>query len=221
MTPPHSSQTQSKRMKIRVSIVEDDRGVRETLEALIHGSEGLQCVSVHATGEEALARVLSANPDVLLMDIHLPGMSGIECARKLKAAQPRLQILMLTMYEDGDQIFKSLTAGASGYLLKRSSPEELVRAIQEVHAGGAPMSRQIARKVINHFHQTHSAAPEMEKLTAREQEILSHLAKGSLYKEIAAELGISTETVRGHLHSIYHKLHVQSRTEAVLKYLGR
>jgi DNA-binding NarL/FixJ family response regulator len=155
------------------------------------------------------------------MDINLPRMNGIECVAKLKERLPKIQVLMLTTYDESDLIFDSLRRGASGYLLKNMSTAELVQAIEQVHAGGAPMSMQIARKVVSHFQQIKVPRTEMEKLTKREHEILAALAKGFLYKEIADQLGISLSTVRAHLHTVYEKLHVQSRTEAVVKFLGR
>jgi DNA-binding NarL/FixJ family response regulator len=148
-------------------------------------------------------------------------MNGIECVSRLKQSLPKTHVLMLTTYEESDLIFDSLRKGASGYLLKNTTPHELIQAIEQVHGGGAPMSMQIARKVVNHFQQIKKPQSEMEQLTKREQEILALLAKGFLYKEIADQLGITLSTVRAHLHTVYEKLHVQSRTEAVVKYLGR
>jgi DNA-binding NarL/FixJ family response regulator len=208
-------------MHIRVSIVEDNRGTRESLKELFGRAPQLRCVGVHATGEEALRKIPEENPDVVLMDINLPGMSGIECVTRLKSKLPRTQVLMLTTYEESDLIFDSLRGGASGYLLKNMPPAELVQAVEQVHAGGAPMSMQIARKVVAHFQRIKEPSSEMETLTRREHEILGLLAKGYLYKEIADQLGISLSTVRAHLHTVYEKLHVQSRTEAVVKFLGR
>jgi DNA-binding NarL/FixJ family response regulator len=206
---------------ITVSIVEDDRRVRESLCVLINGAENIRCISTHATGEEALAAVPDKQPDVVLMDINLPAMSGIECVRKLKTQIPKLQILMLTMYEDDENVFQSLVAGASGYLVKRTSPAELLKAIEEVHRGASPMSGKIARTVVQYFQKLQGAAPEKEYLSKREEEILNLLAKGYRYKEIADALSISFETVRSHLKNIYDKLHVHSRTEAVVKYLRK
>jgi DNA-binding NarL/FixJ family response regulator len=206
---------------IKVSLIEDDEGLRESLSTLINRAPGLRCAYAYATAEEALKRVPLEKPDVLLVDINLPGMNGIECVRALKGTCSEVQMLMLTMYEDGDQVFQSLTAGASGYVLKRTAPEEILRAIQEVHAGGSPMSRQIARKVVNYFQSRGRVESELEMLTKREQEILAHLAKGFLYKEIADALGISIETVRDHIRNVYQKLHVHSRSEAIVKFLKR
>lgn len=208
-------------MRIKVSIVEDNRGTRESLTELLGRASVLRCVGAHPSGEEALDRIPGEAPDVVLMDINLPQMNGIECVAKLKERLPKTQVLMLTTYEESDLIFDSLRKGASGYLLKNMPPTELIQAIEQVHAGGAPMSMQIARKVVNHFQQIKKPQSDMEKLTKREQEILALLAQGYLYKEIADQLGITMSTVRAHLHTVYEKLHVQSRTEAVIKYLGR
>jgi DNA-binding NarL/FixJ family response regulator len=206
-------------MPITVAIVEDDRSTRESLVALLSGAPTLQCLTSYATGEKALAGIPLEKPEVALIDINLPGMSGIECVVKLKAKIPALHVLMLTTYEDSDLIFDSLRAGASGYLLKNMPPDELVAAVAQVQAGGAPMSMQIARKVVQHFHRTEGSAGEVQKLSPREYEILGLLAKGRLYKEIADQLGITLGTVRTHQRRIYEKLHVQSRTEAAVKFL--
>ena len=218
---PHSSkEAKDQKMAISVSIVEDSRGTRESLSELLKRSPGLRCVAAYANGEQALRELPGQIPDVVLMDINLPGMSGIECVARLKEKTPKTQVLMLTTYEEGDLIFESLRAGASGYWLKNMPPSELVHAVEQVHAGGSPMSMHIARKVVSHFQRIKKPSSEMETLTKREQEILALLAKGFLYKEIADQLGISLSTVRAHLHTVYEKLHVQSRTEAVVKYLG-
>ena len=208
-------------MPIRISIVEDNAGMRESFAALLNEAPGLRCVSAHPTGEDAVLRIPQEQPDVALVDINLPGISGIECVAKLKTQMPKLQVLMLTRYEQSDLIFNSIRAGASGYLLKNTPPAELIQAVEQVHGGGAPMSMQIARKVIDHFRQIQRPASDVEKLTPREQEILELLSKGCYYKEISNQLGISMNTVRTHLQHIYEKLHVQSRTAAVLKFLGR
>lgn len=209
-----------KKMPITVSIVEDSRGTRETLTELLKRSPDLLFLGAYPDGEHAMRELPMKLPDVVLMDINLPGMSGIECVARLKEKSPKTQVLMLTTYEEGDLIFESLRAGANGYLLKNMPPTELLHAVEQVHAGGSPMSMHIARKVVNHFQQIKKPSSDMEKLTKREQEILALLAKGFLYKEIADQLGISLSTVRAHLHTVYEKLHVQSRTEAVVKYLG-
>jgi DNA-binding NarL/FixJ family response regulator len=206
---------------ITVAIVEDNRGTREGLVELLGRAPNLQCVAAYANGEDAVRELPNQKPKVVLMDINLPGMSGVECVARLKQSLPQSLVLMLTTYEESDLIFASLRAGASGYLLKNMHPAELAQAVEQVHSGGAPMSMQIARKVVNHFQQIKAPTSEMEKLTKRELEILTLLAKGYLYKEIGEHLGITLSTVRAHLHTIYEKLHVQSRTQAVLKFLDR
>jgi DNA-binding NarL/FixJ family response regulator len=206
---------------IKVSIVEDDNRIRESLAVLIDGGENIRCVSTHSTAEEAIAQIPLKKPDVVLMDINLPKMSGIDCVRKLKSSLPKLQILMLTMYEDDELVFQSLMAGASGYLVKRTTPAELLQAIEEVHSGASPMSGKIARTVVEYFQKIQGSSPQEENLSKREQEILDLLVKGYRYKEIADALSISFETVRSHLKNIYDKMHVHSRTEAVVKYLRR
>jgi len=211
----------NKPMNIRVSIVEDSRGTRESLAELLGRAPALSCVGAHSNGEEALRQIPVEKPDVVLMDINLPKMNGIECVERLKQTMPKTQVLMLTTYDESDLIFDSLRKGASGYLLKNMPPAELIQAIEQVHAGGAPMSMQIARKVVNHFQKIKKPQSDMEQLTKREHEILALLAKGFLYKEIADQLGITLSTVRAHLHAVYEKLHVQSRTEAVVKFLER
>jgi len=206
---------------IRVALVEDDRQVRAGLRLLIDHSKKCACVAAFASAEEALARLPSLQADVVLMDIQLPGRSGIECIRELKLRQPKFQIMMLTVFEDHDRIFQSLTAGASGYLLKQTPPDKLLEAITELHRGGAPMSTQIARRVVEAFQQAAPGGDATAGLSPREKEIVALLAKGYLYKEIASQLGISVETVRTHIHNTYEKLHVRSRTEAVMKIYGR
>ena len=208
-------------MQITVSIVEDIRGTRENLVTLLNGEPGLRCLNAYATGEEAVRGIPTDKPDVALVDIKLPGMSGIECVAKLKTMVPDLRLLMLTTYEEHDLIFNSLRAGASGYLLKQMLHGELVQAIEQVHAGGAPMSMQIARKVVNYFNQLPTPVTDVKTLTRREHEILELLTKGFYYKEIGSSLGISMNTVRTHLKHVYEKLHVQSRKDATLKFVGR
>jgi len=205
---------------IKVGIVEDVAETREALSALIQGAEGLVCVRAVATGEAAVRELPPLAPDVVLMDIKLPGMSGIQAVAQLKRLLPHLQVLMLTTYEDTDLIFDSLRAGASGYLLKKTPPAEILQAIGQVYEGGSPMSVHVARKVVNHFQQIRNPASEVERLTPREREILDLLAKGYRYKEIVDHLQISLSTVRTHIRAVYDKLHVQSRTEAVVKFLG-
>lgn len=208
-------------MPLRVSLVEDDPGTRESVAAVLRGSAQISFVCAYPSAEDALWGLRRDPPEVALVDINLPGMSGIECVGQMKAELPRVEFLMLTTYEDSDLIFKSLRAGASGYLLKRASSSELIEAIGQVRAGGSPMSMPIARKVVSHFQTIRQPGGEMEKLTPREHEILSLLAKGYYYKEIAETLGVTISTVRAHLHAVYGKLHVQSRTEAVIRYLER
>jgi DNA-binding NarL/FixJ family response regulator len=208
-------------MPITVAIVEDDPETRENLILLLGEAKGLKCLGAFATGEDALQGIPLKKPEVALVDINLPGMNGIECVTKLKALMPELLVLMLTTYEQHDLIFKSLRAGASGYLIKNMPPEELIEAFEQVHAGGAPMSMQVTRAVVDYFHKTEKSASDLEKLTQQEQKILSLMAKGFLYKEIANQLGIAFHTVRAHVRSIYEKLHIQSRAQASMKFLGR
>lgn len=207
-------------MPTAISIVEDDRGTREQLAALLGRTPSFHCVGAYATGEEALQKIPADKPDVVLVDIHLPGMDGIKCVAGLKTRLPELSVLMLTRHDDSDLVFDALRAGASGYLLKKMIAAELVPAIEQVQAGGAPMSMQIARKVVGYFNQA-KISSDLEKLSKREQEVLALLAKGYLYKEIGELLGIGLETVRMNLKHIYQKLHVHSRTEAAAKYFGR
>jgi DNA-binding NarL/FixJ family response regulator len=207
-------------MSIKISIVEDQPEMRESLVAWLGDAPGLRCVGAHATGEDALKKIPAENPDVVLMDINLTGMNGIQCVARLKASLPKTQVLMLTTYDEGDMIFDSLRAGANGYLLKNMPQAELVEAVQQVHNGGAPMSLQIARKVINHFHSNKQPNPELEQLTSRELEILKLLAKGYMYKEIADQLSITMSTVRSHVCAVYDKLHVHSRSQAAKKLAG-
>jgi len=205
-------------MPIKVSIIEDDDWIRENLAARIRQTAGFQCVGSCRSAEQALSEVPRNAPDVILMDINLPKMNGIECVRQLKALIPTAQILMLTVYEDSDKIFNSLLAGASGYLLKRTPQAEILEAIAEVHRGNSPMTGHIARKVVQYFNQRGTAGSDVEKLSKREREVLDHLARGVPYKEIAGELSVSIDTIRVHIKGIYGKLHVHSRGEAVAKY---
>lgn len=206
--------------KASVALVEDNTGVRESLAVLINEAPGFRCVGAYANAEAALKQLPDNWPDIVLMDINLPQMSGIDCVARLKAQRPDLHVLMLTVHVDSELIFKSLKAGASGYLIKQSSPDELLEAMSDVLMGGAPMTNTIARKVVLFFQQK-TAADETACLTKRELEILTQLAKGYQYKEIAELLGINVLTVRTHIHHIYEKLHVRSRTEAVVKFLRR
>jgi len=204
----------------RIAIVEDNRVIRESLMEFVRTDPECECVLDCATAKEALKEVPKLEVDIVLMDIQLPDISGIECTARLKHLLPSIQIIMVTVYEDTERIFKALRAGACGYLLKRSTPEELISAIREVRRGGAPMSREIARKVIVSFQEPANTASEVEDLSPREREILELLAAGFPNKQIAARVGLTDGTVRWHLRHVYHKLHVRSRTEATLKYLS-
>ncbi len=205
---------------IQTVIIEDIKEIREGLQMLIGGSDGFTCLKTFSTAEQALAELPGFCPDVALMDIHLPGISGIEAVKKLKLQCPHTQFIMSTVYEDDENIFESLKAGASGYLLKKTAPSKILDAITEVYNGGSPMSSQIARKVIASF-QHKDSIDETSILTSKEKEILKALSKGLRYKEIADEMKISIETVRSHSRKIYEKLQVQSRTEALNKVYGR
>jgi DNA-binding NarL/FixJ family response regulator len=207
-------------MSIKVSIVEDSRGTRESLTELLGRAPGLRCVGAHANAEAALLGIPTEIPDVVLMDINLPGMDGVHCVRRLSELAPATQVVMLTVYDNTDAIFNSLAAGAHGYLLKPISSEQLLLAIRDVYAGGAPMTSDIARKVVHAFKQPAPTASQTEDLSPREQEVLDFLAKGYLYKEIAEQLAISYGTVHTYIERIFKKLHVRSRAQAVAKYLG-
>ena len=204
----------------KIAIVEDNRVIRESLMEFVKADSECECVYACATAEKALKEIPKYQPDIVLMDIQLPDISGIECTARLKQLMPSVQIIMVTVYEDTERIFKALRAGACGYLLKRCTPEELVSAIREVRQGGAPMSREIARKVIVSFQEPVTTAAEVEGLSSREHEILELLAAGFPNKQIAARVGLTDGTVRWHLRHVYHKLHVRSRTEAALKFLS-
>jgi DNA-binding NarL/FixJ family response regulator len=204
---------------ITVSIVDDEKELRESIKAFIDGSPGFRCVSAYHSAETALKHLPEDRPDVVLMDIHLTGMSGIECAERLKTMTPEMQVMMLTVYEDTDQIFKALAAGASGYMLKRSTPAKLLEAIKELNEGGSPMSSSIARKVVASFQNSGQGRDEKTNLSPREQMVLESMAKGLTYKQAADQFGISIGTIRTYVRRIYDKLHVQSRTEAVAEYL--
>lgn len=207
-------------MPIKVAIVEDDARFRESLAIMVGGADGFSCIGAFPSAEVALKEFPRNWPEVVLMDINLPQMSGIECVAKLKVMKAAVQVIMVTVYMDNELIFKSLKAGASGYLIKKTPPSKILEAIADVHAGGSPMTNHIARKVVQFFQQTESG-DETENLSKRELEILSYLAKGYQYKEIADTLGIGFQTVCTHVRRIYEKLHVRSRTEAVVKYLKR
>jgi DNA-binding NarL/FixJ family response regulator len=207
---------------ITVAIVEDNAEIREMLTRAISRARPLSCAGSFADAESALAELPVLAPNVVIMDLELPGLDGVECTRRLKAARPQIQVLMLTVFMDTDRIFNALAAGASGYLLKRTSRAEIVEAIEQVWQGGAPMSSEIARKVVESFRPRPAARATLpdQQLTAREDQVLKLLAAGHATKAIASELAVSTETVRFHLKHIYDKLHVRSRTEAVIKYLS-
>ncbi len=207
---------------IRIALVEDDEKIRSNLIVLLEQSEGFRCVGAYPDAETALKDMSYKSPEIVLMDINLPGMDGIECTYNLKAKMPKLQIVMLTVYEDAGKIFQALQAGAVGYLLKLTKPAEILEALNEVSLGGSPMSAQIARKVVQSFHRNQVKPSEDQiPLTMREEQVLNLLSKGYLYKEIASELSISSDTVHNHIRKIYEKLQVHSRTEAVVKYLNK
>ena len=206
-----------KEKKINVAIVEDIDEIRNALRVLINGSPGFECKYVFPDAEQAIQHLSSKDIDIVLMDIGLPGMNGVECMKTLKPEMPETQFMMCTVYDDDDHIFNALRSGASGYILKRTSPAQILEAIHELYDGGSPMSSEIARRVVESMHGTKKRSQTVELLTNRENEILDYLAKGYLYKEIATELFISMETVKKHIHNIYGKLHVQNRTEALNK----
>ena len=208
-------------MAISVSIVEDNDQLRGTLARALNRAEGFRCLSQYPSAEAALQGLPNDRPDVVLMDINLPGMNGVECVRRLKQLLPGTQVVMLTVYEDTENIFNALAAGASGYLLKRTSSAELLAALKEVQKGGSPMTAHIARKVVQSFQTAGASAQATENLSQREQEVLDCLSQGFLYKEIAEKLGISYETVHTYVRRIYEKLQVRTRTEAVAKFLRR
>lgn len=202
----------------KVAIVEDDRGLSDQIVQILGSASDVQFVGSHPTGEDALQRLPKSQPDVVLMDIKLPGMSGIDCVAQLKRTLPSIQIIMLTVYEDSERIFRALKAGADGYLVKSSPPETLLKAIDDVHKGGSPVSSHIARKVVQHFHLIGPSKKESENLSKREVEVLELLASGYLYKEISDKLGIGIETVRTHVKNICQKMQVRNRVEAVAKH---
>jgi DNA-binding NarL/FixJ family response regulator len=208
-------------MPITVSIVEDNEQLRGTLARVIGRAEGFKCLSQYGDAESALEGLPKDRPEVVLMDINLPGMNGVECVRKLKPLVPQMQIVMLTVYEDTENIFNALAAGAAGYLLKRTKSAELLEAIREVNRGGSPMTTHIARKVTQSFHRAGPSQQATENLSEREREVLDCLSQGLISKEIAAKLGISYETVHTYIRRIYEKLQVRTRSEAVAKFLKR
>jgi len=208
-------------MPITVSIVEDNEQLRGTLARVLNRADGFRCVSNYGNAEDALKDLPQVRPEVVLMDINLPGINGVECVRQLKQLVPDVQVMMLTVYEDTDNIFSALAAGATGYMLKRTKSAELLEAIREVHRGGSPMTTHIARKVTLSFLKSGTSPQATENLSQREQEVLDCLSQGFLYKEIAEKLGIGYETVHTYIRRIYEKLQVRTRTEAVAKFLKR
>lgn len=208
-------------MNITISIVEDDEALRESMIRYFTGTGEIRCLGSYGTAEEALQAIPQNPPDVVLMDINLPQMSGIQCVAQLKLLLPKLQVVMLTVYEDTDQVYQALAAGACGYLVKRASPEEILSAVKEVFQGGAPMSSHIARKVVQSFQSPPKSNQETGTLSHREQEVLNWLARGYSYKQIADTMSLSLDTVRTYIRRIYDKLHVRTRTEAVVKFLQR
>jgi DNA-binding NarL/FixJ family response regulator len=217
---------------IRIAVVEDDAGLCETFQQIFASAPDFRVVGICGDGETAVRQLPAKTPDVILMDINLPGMSGIECLRRIKETLPKVRVIMVTVYDDNDSLFQSLVAGADGYLLKRATRLRLLDSVREIVSGGAPISPQVARRMVEYFHQLRSqgqekpaeaaaASVDLQGLTAREQEVLAKLAEGFAPKEVATELGISWDTVRNHTTNIYAKLHVRSRSEAILKYLGR
>jgi DNA-binding NarL/FixJ family response regulator len=204
---------------ITVCIVEDNNDILHALEEIISMSDGYKLLGSFTSGEDALSGIPALHPNVVLMDINLGKMNGIECVRRIKPRYPDILFMMCTVYEEDEKIFEALAAGANGYILKKTTPVKMLEAVRELYEGGAPMSSQIARKVVNVFQKNTSS--RIDSLSNREAEILEHLAKGLLYKEIAAQLNIAQETVRKHVYHIYEKLHVNNRVEAVNKYFGR
>jgi len=207
-------------VNITVCIVEDDAELRENISSYINASPGFECLGAYGTAEEALTAIPRQNPQIAIVDINLPGMNGIQCVRNLAQILPALQITMFTVYEDTHRIFDALAAGACGYLLKSTRPEKLLEAIREIHQGGSPMTSHIARKVVQAFKPAASTVLSVNQLSVREQQVLDLLAQGYPYKVIATNLGLSLSTIRTYVQRIYEKLHVQCRTDAVVKYLG-
>lgn len=207
--------------RIRVSIVEDDSIIRETLRSLFSFEEGMELFTVHSTAEDALLRLGENCPDVMIMDINLPGASGIDCVRQMSHRCVKAQYLMYTVHDDDHRVFEALKAGANGYILKSSTPDQILEAVKELHTGGSPMSAHVARRVVAHLRPQRGSEPVDANLTEREQQVLALLAEGLLYKEIGDKLGISVGTIKQHIHRMYEKLHVQNRTEAVNRYFGR
>jgi len=205
-------------LKKSVVVVEDDRRLREQFVQILERAPEISNLGAYGSAEEALPQILAKNPEVVLMDIKLPGMSGIQCVAEIKKAIPAVQIIMVTIFEDSERIFRALRAGANGYLVKSSPPEQLLAAIHDVSSGGAPMSSHIASKVVRHFHMIGNSAPDSQNVSPREREVLELLASGFIYKEIGDKLNIGTETVRTHVKNICQKMHVRSRLEAVARH---
>jgi DNA-binding NarL/FixJ family response regulator len=208
-------------LPIRIAIVEDDSTLREDLREFLGRERDFTFAGACGSAEEALQKIPGLHPDVVLMDINLPGLDGVVCVARLKEALPQTQFMMLTVYEDHDRLFRSLQAGASGYLLKRTPPAQIISAIRELHAGGSPITPQIARRIVQHYQNAPSQTDDVGTLTPHQRLFLDQLAKGYRYKEIADNLGLTMDGVRGNVRRIYDKLHVHSRTEAVMKYLGQ
>ena len=209
-------------MAITVAIVEDMNEIRETLNHFINKDKEMKVIGSFQTAEEASEALPALQPDLVVMDISLPGMSGIECIRRIKPICPRTQFMMFTVYENDEKVFEALKAGAAGYMLKKHGSQKIIEALKELHSGGAPMSAEIARKVVSVFQEHIQLENELAPLlTSRENEVLRLLATGLLYKEISQHLNISHNTVKQHIHNVYEKLHVQNRTEALNKFFGR
>jgi DNA-binding NarL/FixJ family response regulator len=206
---------------IRVAIVEDETDIREAMRVLINGSKNFECIHTYGSAEDALEKLPGKDVDVVIMDIHLPGTNGIECVANLKKQMLKTQFMICTVYDDDDNIFSALQSGAPGYILKRTSPAQILEAIRDLHNGGSPMSSEIARRVVNLLQRKNTLSSETEILSDREKEILDYLSKGYLYKEIAEVLSISKETVKKHIHNTYEKLQVQTRTDAINKAYSR
>ena len=207
-------------MAINVAIVEDLKEIRDALQSFISIDKDLSLTGCFSNAEEATEQLPILQPDIVIMDINLPGMSGIECIRQVKPFCPACQFMMFTVYEDDEKVFEALKAGASSYMLKKHGSQKIIEALKELYAGGSPMSADIARKVVSAFHANEKHSGPNYHLTRRESDILQLLAKGMLYKEIAQQISISNNTVKQHIHNIYEKLHVQNRTEALNKYFG-
>jgi DNA-binding NarL/FixJ family response regulator len=214
-----TSRIMAREQRIRVSIVEDEPEICRMLQELLRQDGNMELCSIHGSAEDAMERLPDHCPDVVVMDINLPGRNGIECVRQLRTLCPQGQFLMFTVHDDDQRVFEALKAGANGYILKGSTPDEVLAAIRELHGGGAPMSAPVARRVVAHLRPAGGNEQAIE-LTLREKEVLDLLAQGLLYKEIADSLAISMGTIKQHIHRIYEKLHVQNRTEAVVRYFG-